>query len=95
MKKYTDKNGRRVVEVDDLSYLVEREHPYNWFQRHFHHHRLRIALKKADLVIASSPEVATDIVRFYFFPKDKIIVRSSPKVRHDDASPDISRKSNH
>ena len=47
MKKYTDKNGRRVVEVDDLSYLVEREHPYNWFQRHFHHHRLRIALKKA------------------------------------------------
>ena len=62
MKKYTDKNGRRVVEVDDLSYLVEREHPYNWFQRHFHHHRLRIALKKADLVIASSPEVATDLL---------------------------------
>ena len=77
MKKYTDKNGRRVVEVDDLSYLVEREHPYNWFQRHFHHHRLRIALKNADLVIASSPEVATDIVRFYFIPKDKIILRSS------------------
>lgn len=77
MKKYTDKNGRRVVEVDDLSYLVEREHPYNWFQIHFHHHRLRMALKKADLVIASSPEVATDIVRFYFVPKDKITLRTS------------------
>lgn len=77
MKKYTDKNGRRVVEVNDLSYLVEREHPYNWFQRHFHHHRLRMALKKADLVIASSPEVATDIVRFYFVPKDKITLRTS------------------
>lgn len=75
MKKYTDNEGRRVVEVGDLSYLKEREHHYNWFQRHYHHHRLRIALKKADLVIVSTPETAIDVVRYYFVPKDKIKVR--------------------
>lgn len=75
MKKYTDNEGRRVVEVGDLSYLKEREHHYNWFQRHYHHHRLRIALKKADLVIVSTPETAIDVIRYYFVPKDKIKVR--------------------
>ena len=75
MKKYTDNEDRRVVEVGDLSYLKEREHHYNWFQRHYHHHRLRIALKKADLVIVSTPETAIDVVRYYFVPKDKIKVR--------------------
>ena len=74
MKKYTDNEGRRVVEVGDLSYLKEREHHYNWFQRHYHHHSLRIALKKADLVIVSTPETAIDVVRYYFVPKDKIKV---------------------
>lgn len=74
MKIYTDKDGRRIVEVEDLSFLADREHPYNWFQRHFHHHRLRIALKKADCIIAASPKVATDLVRYYFVPKDKITV---------------------
>ena len=75
MKKYTDNEGRRVVEVGDLSYIKEREHHYNWFQRHYHHHSLRIALKKADLVIVSTPETAIDVVRYYFVPKDKIKVR--------------------
>ena len=75
MKKYTDNEGRRVVEVGDLSYLKEREHHYNWFQRHYHLHRHRIALKKADLVIGSTPETAIDVVRYYFVPKDKIKVR--------------------
>ena len=75
MKKYTDNEGRRVVEVGDLSYLKEREHHYNWFQRHYHHHSLRIALKKADLVIVSNPETAIDVVRYYFVPMDKIKVR--------------------
>lgn len=77
MKKYTDKDGCRVVEVDDLSYLSDRNHPYNWFQRHFHHHRLRIALKKADRVIVPDSQTAIDIVRYYFVPKNRIIVKKS------------------
>ena len=75
MKKHTDKDGRRIVEVEDLTFISDREYPYNWFQRHFHHHRIRLALKKADVVIAASPEVAIDLVRYYFVPKDKIVVR--------------------
>lgn len=72
MKKYKDKDGNRTVEVDDVSFLRDRNHPYNWFQRHYHHHRLRRALKRADRVIASSPDVAIDVVRYYFVPKTKI-----------------------
>lgn len=76
MKKYKDKEtGRRVVEVDDLTFLSDRNHPYNWFQRHYHHHRLRRALKKAGKVIAGNPGVAVDIVRYYFVPKEKISIK--------------------
>lgn len=75
MKKYTDKDGRRVVEVEDLTFIGDRDYPYNWFQRHFHHHRLRLALKKADVVIAASAQVAVDLIRYYFVPKDRIQVR--------------------
>lgn len=75
MRKYTDKQGRKVIEVGDISYLKEREHRYNWFQRHWHHHRLRIAIKKADIIIVPDPETAVDVVRYYFVPKDKIIIK--------------------
>ena len=72
MKKYRDKEGRRVVEVSDLSYLTERDHRYNWFQRHYYHHRLRRALKKAVRVVAADKKVAQDIHRFYFIPNENI-----------------------
>ena len=75
MKKYRDKDGRRVVEVSDLSYLTERDHRYNWFQRHYHHHRLRRALKKAVRIVAADKTVAYDIHRFYFIPNEKIDIR--------------------
>ena len=60
------KTGKRVVEVGDLSYLSDRDHPYNWFQRHYHHHRLRRALKRAEKVI---------VVRYYFVPKERITIK--------------------
>ena len=75
MKKYTDKEGRRIVEVGDLTFISDRDYPYNWFQRHYHHHRLRLALKKADKVVAANPQVAVDLVRYYFVSKDIIVIR--------------------
>ena len=75
MKKYTDKDGLKVIEVEDLTFIGDRDYPYNWFQRHFHHHRLRLALKKADKVIAANPQVAVDLVRYYFVPKEVIVIR--------------------
>lgn len=64
--------GKFVVYVDDLSFLSDRNHSYNWFQRHFHHHRLRLWLKSADVIQASDAEVATALVRYYFVPKERI-----------------------
>ena len=75
MKKYRDKDGRRVVEVSDLSYLTERDHRYNWFQGHYHHHRLSRALKKAVRIVAADKTVAYDIHRFYFIPNEKIDIK--------------------
>ncbi len=77
MIKYTDSaTGRKVVEVSDLSYLSDRNHPYSWFQLHCRHHRLRRSLKKADIVIARDETVAKDLVRYYFLPKEKIVLKS-------------------
>lgn len=80
MKKYTDKEGRNIIEVDDLTFIGDRDYPYNWFQRHFHHHRLRLALKKADLVVAADTRVAVDLVRYYFVPKERIVIRDQEQL---------------
>lgn len=77
MKKYRDKEGKRVVEVSDLSYLTDRDHRYNWFQRHYHHHRLRRSLKKAAKIVAANKTVARDIHRFYFIPDERITIKNN------------------
>lgn len=75
MKRYKDKeSGKRIVEVDDLSFISEHDHPYNWFQRHFYHHRLRLRLRRADMVLVPDQKTAILVSRYYFFPKDKIKV---------------------
>ena len=78
-KIYKDESGNRVVEVRDLSFLSDRDHKYNWLQRHFHHHRLRLKVKKANTIIAASDKVATDIHRFYFIPYDRIDIKPAPQ----------------
>ena len=76
MKKYKDKKtGVRVVEVSDLSFRREHIHRYGWFRRHFKHHRIRRALKKAEQVIAADPVVAADIYKYYRIPKDNISLK--------------------
>lgn len=69
------KVSKRVVEVNDLSFLSDRNHRYGWLKRHYRHHRLRYALRRAEKVIAHDPKVAVDIVRYYFVPKDKITLK--------------------
>ena len=78
VKKYRDKEtGRRIVEVGDLSFISDRNYPYNWFQRHYQHKHCKHAVKKADVVIAENEVVARDIVRYYFTPKSKIRIRKT------------------
>ena len=83
MRKYRDKNNIRVVEVDDLSFLSDRNHRYGWLKRHYKHYRMRRALKKAKVVIASNPEVASAVTRYYFIPKDRISVRQNQDSKHE------------
>lgn len=76
MKKYSDyRISKRVVEIEDLSFLSDRNHSYGWIRRHYRHHRLRRALKKADKIIACNPKTATDLVRYYFIPKERITIK--------------------
>lgn len=69
--------SERLIEVNDLSFLSDRDHRYGWIRRHYKHHRLRRALKKQKAVIASNPEVAYDLRRFYFLPKERITLRQN------------------
>ena len=72
MKKYKDNEGRTVVETENLNFLTDHAHRYGWLRRHFLHHRLRLALKKADKVVAPDAETAENVHRFYFIPREKI-----------------------
>ena len=76
MAKHSDyRISKRVVEVEDLSFLSDRNHRYGWFRRHYRHHRLRRALKKAEKIVACNPETATDLVRYYFVSRERIILK--------------------
>ena len=78
MKKHAEyKSRKRIVEVNDLSFLSERDHRYGWIRRHYKHFRLRRALRKAKGIIAADPEVAAEIHRYYFIQKDRITVRQN------------------
>ena len=76
MTKHSDyRISKGVVEVEDLSFLSDRNHRYGWFRRHYRHHRLRRALKKAEKIVASNPKTATDLVRYYFVARERIILK--------------------
>ncbi len=75
MKNRDYQSKKRVVEVHDLSFLSDRNHSYGWFRRHYRHHMLRRSLKRARTIIASDPDIARDITRYYFIPKDRIIIK--------------------
>ncbi len=69
------RSKKRVVEVHDLSFLSDRNHRYGWFRRHYRHHRLRIALRRAKAIVAANPDVAKDLTRYYFIAKNRITLK--------------------
>ena len=83
MKMYKDADsGKIIVEVYDISYLREKDHPYGWLKRHYLHFRLKFALYRADEVHVKDQTMKTDIIRYYFVPKDKIFIRSTESSQH-------------
>ena len=66
LKIYKDrKTHEKIVEIHDLSFISDRNHKLGWFGLHYLHFRIKIMLKWADTV---------DLVRYYFFPRQNIIV---------------------
>lgn len=75
MKSYKE-NGKNVVEIEDLSFISDRGHKLGWFGLHFTHFRIKYALSRADSVVVPTEDVAWDVFRYYFFPKERIFVTS-------------------
>lgn len=73
MKCYKQ-NGKRVVEINDLTFISNRNHRLGWLRLHLMHFRIKFALSRADKVIVPSEQVAYDVSRYYFFPKDRIYI---------------------
>ena len=78
MKCYKE-NGLKVVGIDDLSFISNRRHKLGWLGLHIKHFSIKIALYWADKVVVPSIEVAKDVVRYYFFPKNRIYIKGNPK----------------
>lgn len=78
MKKYREVGtGRNIVEVNDLSFLKYKDHEYGWLKRHALHFRLKLALYNADMIYAADSTIGVDLVRYYFVPKEKIIINTN------------------
>lgn len=71
--KTVARDGKRVVEVSDLSFLYDRSR-FTWIGREWRHFRLRRALKKAEMVVAANEQAASDVHKYYRFPLDCIEV---------------------
>lgn len=78
MKCYKQ-NGKRVVEIDDLTFISNRNHRLGWLGLHFTHFRIKFALCRADMVIVPDETVAWDVFRYYFFPKDRIFIAGADR----------------
>lgn len=87
MRKYKSIDKQRIVEIDDLSFLRERKHRYGWIRRHYHHFRHKRAFRKADIIIAEDESVALDVVRYYFVPKTKVLLRKASASKPAPQSP--------
>lgn len=75
MKNRDYQSKKKIVKVNDLSFLSDRDHKYGWFKRHYRHHRLRRALRKARVIVVSNPELARELTKYYFIPKNRINIR--------------------
>ena len=79
LKKYRNKKtGQRVIELEDLSFLFDRNR-FNWLSRHFYNYRCKKACRKADKILVPNEQLAYEVTKYYFVPKYKIYLNSVSK----------------
>lgn len=73
-KIYRDNDGCRILEIRTLAFISDRNHKFGWFGLHYRHFSIKILLKWADRVYVPDCNVAVDLIKYYFYPKEKIVV---------------------
>lgn len=68
------KDGMKIMEVYALDFISDRDHKLGWFGLHFRHFRIKILLKWADKVYVPDYQVAVDLVKYYFYSRENIVV---------------------
>lgn len=85
-KKYKDNGtGKTILEVYDLSFLREKDHPYGWAKTHLMHLSIKTALLNTDKIYVKDALIGIDLVRYYFVPKEKIVIDITLKLPSDKA----------
>lgn len=69
-----NKTGQRIAEVYDVSFISDRNHGLGWFRLHIRHFSIKILLKWADKIYVPDYDVAMDLVKYYFYPRQKIVI---------------------
>ena len=78
MKEYREDIGRRVLHIESIAFLYQRE-GYNWLQRHWLNIRHKIAICRADIIMVPDPQTAYELEKYYFVPRETIVVESKAK----------------
>lgn len=68
------KDGVKIMEIYALDFISDRDHKLGWFGLHFRHFRIKILLKWADKVYVPDYQVAVDLVKYYFYSRENIVV---------------------
>ena len=68
------KDGVKIMEIYALDFISDRNHKLGWFGLHFRHFRIKFLLKWADKVYVPDYQVAVDLVKYYFYPRENIVV---------------------
>ena len=68
------KEGTKVLEIYSLDFISDRDHKLGWLGLHFRHFRIKLLLKWSDKVYVPSYDVAMDLVKYYFYSRDNIVV---------------------
>lgn len=68
------KSQCRTAEIYDLSFISNRNNRYGWLGLHYRHFYIKAVLVWAQKIYVPDFTVAMDLIKYYFCPKEKIVV---------------------
>ena len=90
------RTGKRVVQIHSLAFISDCDNGYSWLGLHYRHFRIKLLLRWARKIYVPDCSVAIDLIKYYFYPKDNIVVDKSillsDKPKHHDTASARSHK---